>query len=124
MILHRNTASNLDRHSINERVAVRRPIHLPAFLVASGGERFSATLLDVSTHGFRISSGYPTTIGRFLAVDIPAFARYSGWVAWAYQFEFGFDVANPLPKEVVNHLLRMADADCGRAPNSGPSSSG
>ncbi|MEG8017843.1 PilZ domain-containing protein [Sphingomonas sp. LR55] len=111
MNLHENTALKPGRHPTDERVAVRRPIHLPAFLIASGGERFSATLLDVSTHGFRIRSGYPTTIGRFLAVDIPAFARYSGWVAWAYQFEFGFDVANPLPDEVVNHLQWLAAAD-------------
>lgn len=111
MILHEHTAHSPGRYAIDERVAVRRIIHLPAFLVACGGERFSATLLDVSTHGFRIRSGYPTTIGRFLAVDIPAFARYSGWVAWANQFEFGFDVANPLPDEVVNYLLRLAEAD-------------
>ncbi|MCK8456553.1 PilZ domain-containing protein [Sphingomonas faeni] len=111
MSLHAHTAFQPDRLPLDERVAVRRPIHLPVFLIAPGGEPISATMVDVSTHGFRVRSGYPPTLGRFLAVDVPAFARYSGWVAWAQMAEFGFDVANPLPETVVNHILHLADVD-------------
>lgn len=96
---------------VDERAAERIPIHLPVFLIAPGGEPFSATLTDVSTHGFRIRSGYPATLGRFLAIDVPAFSRYSGWVAWARANEFGFDAAHPLPEGVVNHILNLALLD-------------
>ena len=93
------------------RTASRSPIHLPAFLMAPGGEPFSATLVDIGTHGFRVQSGYPAKMGQFLAIEVPAFSRYSGWVAWAHSGEFGFDVANPLPEPVVDHILSLALQD-------------
>lgn len=93
------------------RVVSRALIHLPAFLTAPGGEPFSATVVDIATHGFRVRSGYPAKLGQFLAIEVPAFARYSGWVAWAHSGEFGFDVANPLPEPVVDHILSLALQD-------------
>ena len=93
------------------RVASRASIHLPAFLTAPGGEPFTATVVDIATHGFRVQSGYPAKMGQFLAIEVPAFACYSGWVAWACSGEFGFDVANPLPEPVVDHILSLASQD-------------
>jgi hypothetical protein len=93
------------------RVAERAALHLSVFLMAPGGEPFSATLTNIATHGFRIGSGYPAKMGQFLSIEIPAFARYSGWVAWAQAGEFGFDVANPLPEPVVDHIINLALQD-------------
>jgi hypothetical protein len=95
----------------DERVAARSSVHLPVFLLSPGGEPYSATVIDVSTHGFRVQCGYLATVGQFLALDIPAFARYSGWVAWAKVSEFGLDVAHPLPEMVVNHIMNLAAED-------------
>lgn len=93
------------------RVAKRAMIQLPVFLMAPGGEPFSATVTNIATHGFRVESGYPAKMGQFLSIEIPAFARYSGWVAWAHTSEFGFDVANPLPEPVVDHIINLALQD-------------
>lgn len=68
-------------------------------------------MVDIATHGFGVQSGYPAKMGQFLNIEVPAFARYSGWVAWACSGEFGFDVANPLPKPVVDHILSLASQD-------------
>lgn len=93
------------------RVSSRAQIHLPVLLMAPGGEPFSATVRNIATHGFRVQSGYLAKMGQFLSIEIPAFARYSGWVAWAHTGEFGFDVANPLPQPVVEHILNLASQD-------------
>lgn len=111
MNVHSHISSRPEWLPADDRVAERIPIHLPVFLIAPGGEPFSATVIDVSTHGFRIKSGYPATLGRFLAIDVPAFSRYQGWVAWAHTNEFGFAVAHPLPEGVVNHILKLAQLD-------------
>lgn len=93
------------------RVAKRALIQLPVFLMALGGEPFSATFTNIATHGFRVWSGYPAKMGQFLSIEIPAFARYSGWVAWTHTTEFGFDVANPLPELVIDHIINLALQD-------------
>lgn len=93
------------------RIVKRSPIHLPVFLTVPGGEPLSATVINIATHGFRVQSGYSAKMGQFLAIEVPAFSRYSGWVAWAHSGEFGFDVANPLPEPVVNHILSLASRD-------------
>lgn len=93
------------------RIASRALIHLPAFLMAPGGEPFSAIVIDIATHGFRVRTGYPAKMGQFLSIDVPAFARYSGWVAWTESGELGFDVANPLPEPVVDHIIGLAFQD-------------
>jgi hypothetical protein len=100
-----------DRSSTDARRAKRTPICLPVFVIAPDGEPYSALAVDVATHGFRIRSGYPATLGRFLVIDVPSFVRYSGWVAWASTTEFGFDVAHPMPADVVNHLISLARED-------------
>lgn len=86
-------------------------IQLPVFLMAPGGEPFSARVTNIATHGFRVESVYIAKMGQFLSIEIPAFARYSGWVAWTLTSEFGFDVANPLPEPVVDHILNLALQD-------------
>jgi hypothetical protein len=63
---------------------------------------------NVSSLGFRIRSDYGVTIGRFLSLDVPGLARYSGWVAWSQADQFGLDVANPLPQKVIDHILMIA----------------
>ena len=93
------------------RVANRVLIHLPVFLIAPGGDPFSATVIDIATHGFRVESGYPAKLGQLLTIDVPAFARYPGWVAWARGEEFGFDVAHQLPERVVDHICDIASQD-------------
>jgi hypothetical protein len=63
---------------------------------------------NASSSGFRIRSEYGVTVGRFLSVDVRDFAQYAGWVAWAFSGEFGFEVANPIPQAVIDHIVAMA----------------
>jgi hypothetical protein len=90
------------------RLAVRSRIHLPVFLLTPSGDTYSAFLTNVSSLGFRIRSEYGATIGRFLSLDVPELARYSGWVAWSQAGQFGLDVANPVPQKVIDHILMIA----------------
>lgn len=122
MSFHDQPLLKPSRPQDDARTTSRSPIHLPAFLIAPGGDPFSATVIEIATHGFRVQSGYRAKMGQFLAIEVPAFSRYSGWVAWAHSGEFGFDVANPLPEPVVDHILSLALQDW--MPNHGPSSSG
>jgi hypothetical protein len=92
----------------NQRAAVRSRAHLPVFLVTPAGDAYSAFLTNVSCIGFRIRSEYRVTIGRFLTVDLPGLARYPGWVAWANADEFGLDVADFIPKEVIDQIVATA----------------
>jgi hypothetical protein len=98
-----------NRVPADTRQAKRTSTHLPVFVIAPDGEPYSAMVVDISTHGFRVRSGYPATLGRFLVIDVPAFVRYSGWVAWADTTEFGFDIAHPMPADVVKHLISLAE---------------
>ena len=88
-----------------ERLYDRGSIQFPSLY----GERyFSSFLTNVSSLFFRIRSEYRVTIGRFLSLDVPGLARYSGWVAWSHAGEFGLDVANPIPQEIVDDIVEMA----------------
>lgn len=90
----------------------------PAVLITSLGDRHSAIIQNVSTLGFKIRSEYGVTVGRFLSIDIPGLATYSGWVAWSYRDQFGLDVANAIPEPVIKHIIAMAvQASEGPAPS-------
>lgn len=95
----------------NRRSAVRSRIHLAVSLITPAGDIYSATLTNISSLGFRIRSDYGVTLGRFLSVDVPELARYSGWVAWSHSGEFGLDVANPVPQKVIDHIVANAAKD-------------
>jgi hypothetical protein len=82
--------------------------HLPVSLLTLRGDTYSAFLTNASSSGFRIRSEYGVTVGRFLSVDVRDFAQYAGWVAWAFSGEFGFEVANPIPQAVIDHIVAMA----------------
>jgi hypothetical protein len=111
MSLHDHTSLKPSWLPADARVTSRALIHPPAFLMTPGGEPFSATVIDIATHGFRVQSNYPAKMGQFVVIEVPAFARYSGWVAWAHAGEFGLDVANPLPEPVVDHIISLALQD-------------
>jgi hypothetical protein len=92
----------------NRRTGGRLRTHLPVSLLTLRGDTYSAYLTNASSSGFRIRSEYGGTVGRFLSVDVPNFTQYAGWVAWAYSGEFGFEVANPIPQAVIDHIVAMA----------------
>ncbi|KQM96361.1 hypothetical protein ASE77_18900 [Sphingomonas sp. Leaf226] len=81
---------------------------LPAVLVTSLADEHPAIIQNVSTLGFKLRSEYRVTVGRFLSLDIPGLTVYSGWVAWSYLDQFGFDVANAIPEPVIEHIIAMA----------------
>ena len=95
----------------DRRLAARARICLAVLLITPGGEIYAATLTNISSLGFRIRADYGVTLGRFLSLDVPELARYSGWVAWSQEGEFGLAVANPIPQEVIKHILLISEKD-------------
>jgi len=105
---YRPPASDGGREPLDRRYSSRTALSLKAVLITPLGDEYPAVIQDVSTLGFRIRSEYGVTIGRFLTIDIPGLAAYSGWVAWSYLGEFGLDVANAIPEPVVEHIIEIA----------------
>lgn len=99
------------RHDADRTILLRRScratIDLPIVLTTPSHDTLFATLADISTGGCRVRSMYAVTLGRFLTINIPEFASYSGWVAWGNGFEFGLDLSNPIPDGVVRHLINL-----------------
>jgi hypothetical protein len=95
----------------DRRLAARSRIHLSVSLITPAGEVHAATVTNVSALGFRIRAEYGVTLGRFLSLDVPGLARYSGWVAWSHAGEFGLDVANPIPQKVVDYITACSRVD-------------
>lgn len=106
---YRPPASDGGREPLDRRYSSRTAMSLKAVLITPLGDEHRAVIRNVSTLGFKISSEYGVTIGRFLAIDIPGLTAYSGWVAWSYLGEFGLDVANAIPGPVVEHIIEIAD---------------
>jgi hypothetical protein len=94
--------------TIPSRRSCRTTIDLPIALTTQGQDTLSATLADISTGGCKVRSMYAVAPGRFLTINIPEFASYSGWVAWGNGFEFGLDLSNPIPAGVVQYLINLA----------------
>jgi hypothetical protein len=82
--------------------------YLPVSLHMLRGDTYSGFLTNASVSGFRIKLDQGLTIGRFLVVDLPNFTQYPGWVAWADTGEFGFEVANALPQEIIDYIQAAA----------------
>jgi hypothetical protein len=92
----------------DRRAGARLRTHLPVTVLTLSGGTYSAFLMNASASGFRVRSDYGATIGRYLLVDVPNFTQYSGWVTWANSGEFGFEVANPIPRAVIDHIVALA----------------
>lgn len=105
---YRGPVAGAGKDPLDRRHSNRTGITLPAVLVTSLTEKHPAVIQNVSTLGFKIGSECGVTIGRFLVIDIPGLTTYSGWVAWSYLGEFGIDVANSIPEQVVKHIIDIA----------------
>jgi hypothetical protein len=92
----------------DRRAGARVRTYFPVSILTLGGEISPAFVTNASVSGFRIRSEYGVTLGRFLLVDVPSFTQYAGWVAWANAGEFGFELANPIPQAVIDHIVAMA----------------
>jgi hypothetical protein len=108
MNTYRRPVAGADKDSLDRRHADRTGMRLPAVLITSLADKHPAIIQDVSTLGFKVRSKYGATVGRFLSIDIPGLATYSGWVAWSYHDQFGLDVANAIPEPVIAHIIAMA----------------
>ena len=118
MNTYRRSMANAGNNSLDRRCSNRTAMSHPAVLITSLGDKHSAIIQNVSTLGFKIRSEYGVTVGRFLSIDIPGLATYSGWVAWSYRDQFGLDVANAIPEPVIKHIIAMAvQAGEGPAPS-------
>jgi hypothetical protein len=95
-------------HTIGSRRSCRALINLPIALTTPSQEVLHASLTDISTGGCRVRSTYVAAPGRFVEIEIPDFASYSGWIAWGDGIEFGLDLSNPIPVDVVQHVLSLA----------------
>jgi hypothetical protein len=107
MIFDENSGLGIDATATMRKTA-RLPISLPVALTTPGSEVLAATLTDISTGGCRVRSTYAAALGRFLTIDIPLFASYSGWVAWENGMEFGLALSNAIPTGVVHHVLSIS----------------
>jgi len=108
MNTYRRSMANAGNNPLDRRCSNRTAMNHPAVLITSLGDKHSAIIQNVSTLGFKIRSEYGVTVGRFLSIDIPGLATYSGWVAWSYRDQFGLDVANAIPEPVIKHIIAMA----------------
>ncbi|RYF15676.1 MAG: hypothetical protein EOO77_13135 [Oxalobacteraceae bacterium] len=95
-------------NSTDWRRSCRALINLPIVMTTPSREVLPACLADISTGGCKVRSAYAVAPGRFVTIDIPEFASYSGWVAWENGIEFGLDLSNPIPVGVVQHVLTLA----------------
>lgn len=86
------------RLSSDIAVLVDRELHPP----------HEATLLDISRDGCRLASDRRMVSGTFVAVTIPSFSSFKGWVAWSQGDQYGISFAHHLPAEVVEHIATMA----------------
>lgn len=119
MNMHRMGSMTASPLSIEERAHLRLPLYLPAFLINPGDVRDPVLITDLSATGCQIASTARVTVGRYLGIHIPGFARYAGWVVWQTREGFGLDFCNPLPTAVVDHIVKIGLAD--RALHTGPS---
>ncbi|VXC81711.1 hypothetical protein SPHINGOT1_20155 [Sphingomonas sp. T1] len=108
MNTYRRSMANAGNNPLDRRCSNRTAMSHPAVLITSLGDKHSAIIQNVSTLGFKVRSEYEVTVGRFLSIDIPGLATYSGWVAWSYRDQFGLDVANAIPEPVIKHIIAMA----------------
>jgi hypothetical protein len=108
MNTYRRSMANAGNNPLDRRSSNRTGMSHPAVLITALGDKHSAIIQNVSTLGFKIRSEYGVTVGRFLSIDIPGLATYAGWVAWSYNDQFGFDVANAIPEPVIKHIIAMA----------------
>jgi hypothetical protein len=108
MNTYRRPVAGADQDPLDRRHADRTGMSLPAVLITSLADKHPAIIQNVSTLGFKVRSKYGATVGRFLSIDIPGLATYSGWVAWSYCDQFGIDVANAIPEPVIEHIIAMA----------------
>ena len=97
--------------AIEEREHLRLPLYLPAFILSPGDIRDPVIVTDISASGCKVAACVRVTMGRYLGIQIPGFARYSGWVAWQTREGFGLDFTNPLPEAVVAHIVRLGLMD-------------
>ena len=108
MNTHRGLVTGAGKSGLDRRYSNRTAMSLPAVLVTSLADEHPAIIQNVSTLGFKLRSEYRVTVGRFLSLDIPGLTVYSGWVAWSYLDQFGFDVANAIPEPVIEYIIAMA----------------
>ena len=99
---------NADRIA-HSRKSCRALTNLLVKLTTPSENSLPATLADISTGGCRVRSMYQVALGRFVTIDIPEFTSYSGWVAWRNGLEFGLALSNPIPTDVVEHVLTIAE---------------
>lgn len=119
MNTYRRPVAGADQDPLDRRHSNRTGMSLPAVLITSLADKHPAIIQNVSTLGFKVRSKYGATVGRFLSIDIPGLATYSGWVAWSYCEEFGLDVANAIPEPVIEHIIAMA-VQAGEGPAPAP----
>ena len=82
-----------------------------AALNVSGGVRkqsslsLSATILDLSTHGFRASLSSPLAEGSVVWLKLPGLAAQQARVAWADGLMVGCALTAPLHPAVFDHIV-------------------
>lgn len=90
------------------RRAERKPVQGTAALRRSGHNKVPVTLLDLSTHGFRIETFGGIIIGTPVWITLPGLASIEAKVVWARGDQAGCEFFRPLHPSVLEDVLRRA----------------
>lgn len=87
------------------RVADRRPLRVTV-QYRKGMSKAAVEVLDISTHGARLSTPVPMRAGEMFWIKLPNLASQEARVAWREGFVVGCEFLAPLHPSIVDSLMR------------------
>jgi hypothetical protein len=91
---------------VQPRRAERAAVNVPGGLRKQSSHTLSATVLDLSTHGFRATISTPLQEGAVVWLKLPGLAPQQARIAWAEGLTVGCALTAPLHPAVFDHLVR------------------
>ena len=92
--------------SAETRRAARAPLNIAAGVRKQSSTALGATILDLSTHGFRASVSAPLLEGSVVWLRLPGLSPQQARVAWADGLIVGCALTAPLHPAVFDHIVK------------------
>jgi hypothetical protein len=98
--------------SANEdnRIALRKPVRLRAYLRDRGTSRFEIDVVDLSRTGFRAETSFTLWPGTTVWLTLPGFGAQEAVVAWRDKVHYGCAFLRPLHPAVFDHVVALSRA--------------
>jgi PilZ domain len=84
----------------------RASLNLAGGLRKSASTTLGATILDLSTHGFRAEVTAPLSEGTVVWLKLPGLAAQQGRVVWSDRLTVGCALTAPLHPAVFDHIVK------------------